>query len=239
MKRKFPLPRIGIIGGAGPIAGTALVNRIIRICQHKYGCQHDADFPYMMLISYPFANMLQMNIGNKNRKIVEKQIQECFSTFEQNGIKIAAIACNTIHEFLTQSHFGSVQFIHMIKETAEFLKKQGIKRTTLLGTETSALSGLHARYFPCEYPGKKEQKELDAIILRILEGTCLEEDAKYLTKIAKAHEANGSGKLGVVLGCTELPQLTERFPFRVKNTVLVDPMDVVADRICSLAFGES
>ena len=52
---------IGIIGGAGPMAGAIVMENIIEICQKKYLCRHDYDFPKIILVSVPFAQMLKPN----------------------------------------------------------------------------------------------------------------------------------------------------------------------------------
>jgi len=49
---------IGIIGGAGPLAGALLFEQIIEICQKDYGCIRDFDFPSINLVSFPFSEML-------------------------------------------------------------------------------------------------------------------------------------------------------------------------------------
>lgn len=48
--------RAGIIGGAAPMAGLLLYKKIIEICQKEYGCKDDSDFPYIMLLIYPFVS---------------------------------------------------------------------------------------------------------------------------------------------------------------------------------------
>ncbi len=48
-----PIP-IGIVGGAGPLAGAALLERIFSLSGSLYGCYKDADFPKVLLLSFPF-----------------------------------------------------------------------------------------------------------------------------------------------------------------------------------------
>ncbi len=49
---------IGIIGGAGPLAGALLLERILILSGSEYGCYKDADFPEVILLSFPFSEML-------------------------------------------------------------------------------------------------------------------------------------------------------------------------------------
>jgi len=238
MKNKRALPRIGIIGGAGPIAGLQLANHIIRICQNKYQCVDDADFPYIMLLSFPFADMLTIDSGNSQRELLQKQLKECFETFSQHKISYAAIACNTLHEFLVPS--PGIEFLHMIKETAEFLKKNEISRSINLCTETSSKTQLHRKFFNCEYPSVKDQAIVDEVIYRILGGNIRAEDSEKLAKIAAKFRKDENTPLGIILGCTELPLLNDKFPIDhfVKNCVIIDPMMIVAERLCKLVMNK-
>ena len=49
---------IGIIRGAGPLAGAFLLKRILSLSGEVYGCYRDADFPQIFLISFPCSEML-------------------------------------------------------------------------------------------------------------------------------------------------------------------------------------
>jgi aspartate racemase len=54
---------IGIIGGAGPLAGAFLLERVLSISNKTYGCYRDSDFPKIFLISFPFSEMLSPTIN--------------------------------------------------------------------------------------------------------------------------------------------------------------------------------
>ncbi len=99
MNRAQP-KRIGIIGGAGPWVGGLLFQKIVQVLQEKYGCREDQDFPYMMLLSYPFADMLKKPDDAAQCEIVRNQLKDCFQTLVDNKIDYAVIACNTLHRVL-------------------------------------------------------------------------------------------------------------------------------------------
>jgi aspartate/glutamate racemase len=46
--------KIGIIGGAGPMASRLLYKKIIQECQQNYGCKDDADFSRNYSYQFPF-----------------------------------------------------------------------------------------------------------------------------------------------------------------------------------------
>src|SRR5262245_18866784 len=91
---------IGIVGGAGPIAGVALLERVLLLSQTKYGCYRDADFPKVFLLSFPFSEML---VEEVNAKQISQELSECLYQLRQNGAAVLAIACNTLHAFLDES----------------------------------------------------------------------------------------------------------------------------------------
>lgn len=205
------------------MAGALLFEKIMQICQEKYGCCRDADFPYAFLMNYPFEEMLT---EGKNERLLEKQLEECFGCFLNNGVSVAAIACNTLHAFLP-SIPRHIHLIHMIEETAVFIREKGWKRPLILCTSTSAEARLHERFFPCRYPDPSLQAEIDTLIDRILAEECLKKCAGRLNSLC--------GDETIVLGCTELSLLNERAKLNFKN--LCDPNTLVADQICHLIFG--
>ena len=88
---------IGIVGGTGPMAGAFLLERLFSLAGSLYGCHRDADFPEVLLLSFPFSEMLSPPI---DRKRVEEELSLVLAKLRKNGCAILAIACNTLHTFL-------------------------------------------------------------------------------------------------------------------------------------------
>jgi len=91
---------IGIISGAGPLAGAALLDRILYLAGSTYGCYKDGDFPKIFLLSFPFSEMLspEMDIAQ-----LQKELSSCLSQLRKSGAAVLAIACNTLHAFLDEN----------------------------------------------------------------------------------------------------------------------------------------
>lgn len=53
---------IGIIGGAGPMAGVALLKEVLSLSGKLYGCKKDADFPKVIFLNFPFSEMLKQDM---------------------------------------------------------------------------------------------------------------------------------------------------------------------------------
>ena len=219
-----PLFRIGIIGGAGPLAGALLFEKIIQICQNDFGCSRDGDFPFITLLSYPFAEML----NGEESDLIKEQLNECFHNLIGLKTDYAVIACNTIHAFLPPVPRG-IKLIHLIQETLLTLEE----KTLVLCTSTAAKYRLHA---PCSYPAPLLQKRLDEIIDRILAGEPLMKLSKEL-----AHLINHESISEILLGCTELSLLNVRAPLHSfgldKKFKIRDPFEIVSKKITSLLYG--
>jgi len=214
--------RIGIIGGAGPMAGALLFEKIIEVSQW-YGCKVDADFPFCSLINYPFAPMLTQGY---DENVLSKQLEECFSILLGNGVTIAAIACNTLHAFLP-SVPNEIRLIHMIEETKSYLELKGWDNPLILCSSTSARNRLHARYFNCRYPEESLQQTVDHLIDRITEGCCFAEASALLSNKCENEGA-------IVLGCTELSLLHNRAPLALSD--ICTPDSIVAEKIVRDVF---
>lgn len=215
-------PKVGIIGGAGPMAGAMLFEKLIEVAQKNYNCTQDSDFPFTLLLNYPFSDMLT---NEKDQASIKTQLEECFSLFRKNNISIVAIACNTLHAFLPPN-LKDLKFVHMIEETAYFLRKNNWDKPLVLCTSTSAEAKLHAQYFSCRYPDPKLQSTLDMLIEEITSGTCLSLASKHLDSLLKDEQ--------MILGCTELSLLNEKAPLKGKK--ICDPNSLVAEKICELIF---
>lgn len=90
---------IGIVGGAGPLAGAALFEKLLRTAQIQFGCWKDADFPKIFLINFPFSEMLS---GEVDAAQIRRELNSCLTQLRNNGAEVLAIACNTLHAFLDE-----------------------------------------------------------------------------------------------------------------------------------------
>ena len=169
---------IGIVGGAGPAASVALVQRMIELCQSEYGCYRDSDFPKVILISFPFSEMLKGEIAAKR---VAGELSCCLEMLRNNGAEVCAIACNTLHAFLARDQ---EEGLVLLPDVGAEMTEESLP--LVLCTTTSARFGVHRRFFRCHYLNEQWQAELDGIIEEILQGKARAEE---LSKIILAQEA--------------------------------------------------
>lgn len=76
---------IGIAGGAGSLAGDYLLERSLTLSGTVYSCYKNSDFPQVTLNSYPFSDMLGVNIDFDQ---IRKELSECLAKLRKDGASI-------------------------------------------------------------------------------------------------------------------------------------------------------
>lgn len=214
---------IGIIGGAGPLAGAFLLEKILNLSSKIYGCYKDADFPKIFLISFPFSEMLSKNI---NAIKLREELNACLKQLRNNGASVLAIACNTLHAFLDESDELD-DLVHLPKELAKKIPPS--ENPMVFCTSTSVQFGLHKRFFSCTYPDSQTQREVDKIIDLILQGMDRKPILEKLERLLRAQSEKS-----MILGCTELSLFMS--DLSLPNKLIIDPLDVVANKILQKSF---
>lgn len=214
---------IGIIGGAGPLAGAFLLERIFSLSGQKYGCYRDADFPKVILISFPFSEMLY---PNRDVAKLRQEIIECLEQLRKNGASILAIACNTLHAFLDQKDELN-DLVHLPRTLAEKVSLHD--NPLVFCTSTSAQFGLHKQFFACTYPDPQTQQEVDRIIDQILKRSNDSAILEKLERLIRMQNANT-----VILGCTELSMFSSQLC--VQDKLIIDPLEILANKILEKSF---
>lgn len=212
---------IGIVGGAGPLAGAFLLERIFSLCRDIYGCYQDADFPKVILISFPFSQML---CPNRDDAKLRRELGGCLEQLRKNGASVLAIACNTLHAFLNRKEERS-DLVHLPRILAEKVSGTPL----VFCTSTSVQFGLHKRFFSCIYPNVETQREVDEIIDQILKGG---QEAAVFERLENLIQTQPADT--VVLGCTELSLFSAQLS--APNKLIIDPLELVARKVLEKSF---
>lgn len=205
------MKKLGIIGGAGPLASALLYESIIKECYASASA-----VPEMILINYPFKRELTLLEAKEGEKILLAQLSYCIELLSQGGAELALLACNTLHLYLKLLP-NKVPFLSLPDLVMEEAIKQGSRRLLLLGTEKSCHSPLY-RHPAIEVvaPGGKEQQMIEEVIDRILGGKVEQNDSLLLSNLIEEMGIRpGSPSFdGIILGCTDLPVLHHYFPLK-------------------------
>lgn len=214
---------IGIIGGAGPLAGAQFLEKLFVRCTNDYGCYRDCDYPRVVLLSFPFSEMLSYEMDSEK---IRGELAACLQVLKQNGVELSVIACNTLHAFLDFS--VSYEGLILLPQQVITNLVPG-QKPLVLCTSTSNRYQIHKQFFDCAYPSEEDQREIDLIIERILRG----EDEKMILMDLRRW-IQGADNQTIVLGCTELSLYSDKLVFPEKK--VLDPIELTVSALLKRAF---
>jgi aspartate racemase len=228
------MKKIGIIGGAGPMASCQLYKEIIIEFQ-RYGCKNDRDFPEIVIISYPFSGMLNAEEYATNQQAIIEELQYCFDWLYEQNVDIAIIACNTLHTLIKQIQIKIPIFVSIPDTILNCAINNGTKKLLILGTEmTNQMKLYTSKSIECITPNKNDQIIISIIINNLLAGQINKQDAKKINRLIKEYKQTAAID-GVVLACTELPLLYKQYTYTASNnlekTMIFDSITVTAQEI--------
>lgn len=226
---------LGIIGGAGPLAGAALYTEIIRYFQEYHGAINDNDFPKITLLSYPFSDMLKAS--DVNKIAVQNELQDAVKTLFKIDCFAFGIACNTLHLFTKNIDNAGMKFISIVDATKKAVTTLHSKKPLFLGSTTSVNNGLYndlSEYVV--YPRQDQQKVVMDIIFNVLSGAIYEDDALRLKSIVQEIFIETPFD-SIILGCTELPLLHKKYPFLTDGGIpVIDTLAVLARELAHISI---
>jgi aspartate racemase len=213
--------KLGIIGGAGPLASALFYETLVHECYRL-----KQQLPEMLLLNYPFIRGLTPKEKKKNRSLLRDELLHCLGILKQGGAQAAVLVCNTLHLELALLPQHSLRFFPIPDLVLKKIKKKGGKRLLLLGTQNTCLSSL---YQECGLTifCPTSQRLVDEAIDRVLEGKVLESDSRLISELINTFPEEIDG---VILGCTDLPVLHHRFPL-CTNKIIYDSVKIPAQTI--------
>jgi len=227
---------IGIIGGAGPMAGALFMRYVIDVCQRQFGCKEDEDFPKIILLSIPFSQMLKPDTQEQNEDAVSEQLKGALDFLTKHNASCIGIACNTLHGFI-QNTEAYPALIHLIDLTGQYLAQNNVSQALVLGTQTSVMNGVHA-FEQTKWPSACLQKEVDGIIDSVLEGDTSSTVKTKFTDVAQRCLQESPHVNALILGCTELSELMDGDKtLSALGKPCIDPLVILAEKLCECALG--
>jgi len=232
------MKKIGIIGGAGPMASCLLYELIIKKCQQNFGCKNDKDFPEITLISFPFSPMLALEDSKENKLKIASELQLCVNKLKKCKTDVVAIACNTLHSFVKNIDFMGMKILPITEEVIKYAKQKNIKKLLILATPTTLKNKIYGdKDIELVYPNEKDQTLINKIIDKILTGNINQNSSIDMSKIIK----NSYDKQpfdGTLLGCTDLPILNQKHPFKLNGleVKLLDSLEILASSLVKKSF---
>ncbi len=217
---------LGIIGGMGPAATDLLYRRII----DRTDAACDQEHLDMIILSHASMPDRTAAIKNGDTEKVLKLLIKDAKFLEKSGAAAIAIPCNTSHYFYNEIQDKiEIPIINMITETARFVKEKGRKKTCVLATDGTIMTGLYEKALTAEgveyvAPDEKTQKLVMKIIYeQVKKGfPGNEEDFREIH-----HFIKGNGCDGAILACTELSVFREEAGL---TDFYTDALDVLCEK---------
>ena len=124
--------RLGILAGMGPRSTAPFLELVYDECQRQYGAKYDADYPEIVIYSWPTPFYLDKEIDDIE---LFKAIRNGLVELGKNDVTITAIPCNTAHKYFDQlKEYSKSKLLNIIESTIERMGSDS-KRATVLATK--------------------------------------------------------------------------------------------------------
>lgn len=201
------MKKLGIIGGAGPLASALLYETLVR---ESYRLKSPC--PEILLLNYPFTRGLTPEEKERGEEVVRSELRYCIEALEEGGAKVGLLVCNTLHLELAKAKVDQIRFLPIPTLVLEEIRSKGGKRVLLLATQNTSLSSLYDEQgVKIVRPSLEGQRVVDGAIDRVLEGKFFSEDAAAISELIDSFASEIDG---VILGCTDLPVLDHHCPLQ-------------------------
>lgn len=211
------------------MASAFLYSSIVQVCQQKYHSNDYAEFPEIILVSYPFSR------GDEKR--VRREIRRCFSKLQGAGTSLYCIASHSLHGYLPKSLQSG--FVSLVKESLKEAKRLKISKALILSSETTIRLHLYEQPgIDCVYPPHADQLRVNKYIREVAGGKINRSQSIELRKmISRLHKSFHFD--GVLIACTELPLINAQLPLKLASLPIVDSIQVLAKVLVERALSKS
>jgi len=197
-------PRLGIIGGLGPLASADFYFKLTRMT----AALHDSEHVPAVILSVPqLPDRTEAILAGHDRPLAP--LRAAVATLDALGVDCIAMPCNTAHHWYDRLVANArAQIVHIgDAAVADIRRGLGRGRVANLATRGTLVSGFYrdrisaAGFEPCLPADAEFQERVDSAIALVKAGSVTEavsetERALHLAQLAGADAA--------LLGCTEL-----------------------------------
>ncbi len=197
-------PKIGIVSGTGPLAGSDVFAKLLEQAAKLYGAVEDSEYPEVILLNHGIAGVDNTATLVDNFKI---EIIEMVHQLEAQGATVIGIACNTAHLYLDDISVSPettlVNLIDAVAKTAAENSDAYLLLTSHATKDQKLYHGYLDKYgVKFAETSQKQQELLDEAIGFVMAHK-LDEAGKLLEQVLS--EAKHKGLTKVIAGCTEIP----------------------------------
>ncbi len=198
---------LGVIGGLGPMATAYFMQLVIEMTEAATDQEH---IP-MIIYNCPQIPDRTNYLLGRSEQNPGPQIMECGRKIEQAGAEMIAVPCITAHALFPEiEHEFQIPVLHIIRETAEYLKKEGIQKVGLEATDGTVQTGVFQKELEKQgievvLPSAEKQEMIMHIIYNnVKAGRRVDMDRFEQVE----QELHSKGAEVIILGCTELSMIS-------------------------------
>ncbi|MCB2296062.1 amino acid racemase [Clostridium algoriphilum] len=220
--------KIGMIGGFGPESTLDYYRLLIETYRHQ--TQKESS-PEIIIYSMDMNILLKLVADEQWDDLIEWLVNG-IKVLHNAGANFAFISANTPHiVFEKVNELSPIPLLSIVEETCNYMKKTGIKKVGLLGTQFTMRSEFYQKscnknHIQVFVPNEKEQDYIQNKLMSEIElGNFFNETRQGLLNIIKRMIEDDSIE-GIILGCTELPLILTKselgIPFFNTTKIHVD-----------------
>jgi len=198
---------LGVIGGLGPMATAYFMQLVIEMTDAVTDQEH---IP-MIIYNCPQIPDRTGYLLGKSKENPGPQIIACGRKIAEAGAELIAIPCITAHALYPEIEKEmNIPVLHIIRETAAYLKKEGIQRVGLEATDGTVQTGVFQRELERQgievvLPSKEKQEMVMHIIYNNVKAGRRVDMERFQQVEEELHE---KGAEIIILGCTELSMIS-------------------------------
>lgn len=218
--------KIGIVGGMGPLATVDLFRMLVE----RTKSASDAGHIRIFIDDNPQIPDRTAAILHGGESPVPA-IVESARALERLGAGLILIPCNTSHFFYDDIQAAiSAEVIHMVRETAHAIRRDGIAKVGILATTGTIRGRVYEREFAslgieCVLPSPAGQDAVMDFIYSGVKAGRPDFDASPFRRVVDF--LLGQGVRAILLGCTELSLGCARYGVSLPRSV--NPVRILAE----------
>ena len=222
---------IGIIGGMGPLATVDIFNKIVKNTK----AEKDWDHIPVLIANVPQIPDRTESILNGGPSPVP-EIVKWGRYLEDGGAELLLIPCNTSHYYYNSIQEQlQVPVLNMIDLTVERIKEKGYGKVGIIGTAGTLKTGIYQKKLEEEgvdfvVPEENHYAIMQYVIYDIVKAGDFTKNIDEFLELLE--EMKKKGAEAIILGCTELPLLFERYEI---ETTVIDPTGILAEEAVNRA----
>jgi aspartate racemase len=226
---RFDEPYLGVLGGMGPLASAAFMDRLTALVPAEVDQEH---IPTILWSDPRIPDRTDAKLNGGEDPL--PWLVNGASKLKQSGAGAIVIPCNSAHLWFDElSQAVDLPILHIVTAVASNLRRLGIDRARigLMGASATLKMGLYqgqleALGYECIMPREEELERYCMRPIRLVKANRVEEAYPLARECIELLRSRGAE--AIVLGCTEYPLAVPHARRPELGLPLLDSIDALA-----------